>query len=240
MTTTLSPEQVAATTRVLIIEDDPSIAEAVRRVVAKQNGTGVVVSDGRNGLRNFFEERPDLVVLDIGLPGFDGFEVLRHLREFSDAYVVMLTARDEEADKVTALTEGADDYVVKPFSARELIARLQAMQRRPRAPDRHGALHLADLTIDVAAHVVHQGGTEVALTRTEFSILTALIDRRGSAMTRRQLIDEVWGAEWFGDEQVVDVHVGHLRRKLGDDAAMPRYVRTVRGVGYAAANTARA
>jgi DNA-binding response OmpR family regulator len=181
---------------------------------------------------------PDLIVLDVMLPGFDGIEVCRQVRTFTDAYIIMLTARDEEIDKVVALSTGADDYLVKPFSPRELIARVKAMLRRPRGPaappgaEPEPALTFADLTLDPAARVVLQDGTPVDLTRTEFDLLEALIMAPRAVLSRRQLTDQVWGSDWYGDDQIVDVHIGHLRRKLGDDAAAPRYVRTVRGVGY--------
>ena len=187
---------------------------------------------------------PDVVVLDLGLPGIDGIEVCRELRTFSDAYVVMLTARDTELDTVVGLSVGADDYVTKPFSPRELVARIRAMLRRPRtapayetprpgpggteAPPRvFGALR-----IDVAGREVFLGEEPVMLTRTEFDVLAALSSRPGVVFSRRQLIEAVWGESWVGNEHLVDVHVGHLRRKLGDDPAAPRYVTTVRGVGY--------
>src|SRR5271169_5197144 len=139
MTTTLSPDRVAGTTRVLIIEDDPSIAEAVRRVVAKHHGTGVVVGDGRNGLRNFFDERPNLVVLDIGLPGMDGWEVLERIRDLSDVPVLILTAHDVDEDKVRGLTSGADDFLTKPFGIQELGARIEALLRRSQLAPTTGA-----------------------------------------------------------------------------------------------------
>jgi DNA-binding response OmpR family regulator len=184
---------------------------------------------------------PDLVVLDIMLPGFDGIEVCRQLRTFTDAYVIMLTARDEEIDKIVGLSVGADDYLVKPFSPRELVARIRAMLRRPRAVAGSAAgvaeqdaapLECGALSIDTVARSVHVSGQSVETTRTEFDLLAALAARPRAAFTRRQLLDAVWGDGWYGDEHVVDVHIAHLRRKLGDDADNPRYVRRVRGVGY--------
>ena len=167
------------------------------------------------------------------LPGFDGVEVCRQVRQFTDAYVIMLTARDEEVDKVVGLSVGADDYLVKPFSPRELIARVRAMLRRPRAvPVSPSVTTVGDLVVDEESRTVTVAGAPVELTRTEFDLLATMAARPRLAFSRRQLIDAVWGADWFGDEHLVDVHVGHLRRKLGDDASEPRYVRTVRGVGY--------
>jgi DNA-binding response OmpR family regulator len=177
------------------------------------------------------------VVLDLGLPGLDGIEVCRQLRTFTDCYVIMLTARTDEVDKLIGLSVGADDYLTKPFSPRELVARVQVMLRRPRVPaPTCGAagdlLRFGPLVLDVAGREVHLDGDPVDLTRTEFDLLATLASRPKVVFTRRQLIDAVWGATWVGDEHLVDVHIGHLRRKLGDDAAEARFVRTVRGVGY--------
>jgi DNA-binding response OmpR family regulator len=160
--------------------------------------------------------------------------VCRRLRTFTDAYVVMLTGRQEEIDKLIGLSVGADDYVTKPFSPRELVARIRAMLRRPRAA-RAGAgvrLTLGDLVIDTGAREVHVDGREVELTRIEFDLLSAMAERPRVALTREQLLQLVWGPGWFGDDHVVDVHVSKLRQKLGDDPSAPRYVKTVRGVGY--------
>lgn len=199
--------------------------------------------DGVTAVQVARELDPDVVVLDLGLPGQDGLEVCRALRTFSDAYVVMLTARADEVDTLVGLSVGADDYMTKPFSPRELVARLRAMRRRPRtpvsAPDRGAGAatseqrSLGPLTIDVDGREVWLDDEPVALTRTEFDLLAALSARPHMVFTRRLLIDEVWGPSWVGDEHLVDVHVLHLRRKLGDDAATSRFVRTVRGVGYA-------
>jgi DNA-binding response OmpR family regulator len=184
-----------------------------------------------------------VVVLDLGLPGIDGLEVCRQLRTFSDAYVVMLTARDTEVDTIVGLSVGADDYVTKPFSPRELVARIRAMLRRPRsvsppvAPGGAGSSELpprvfGPLSIDVASRQVFLDVEPIPLTRTEFDILAALSSRPGVVWSRRQLIDAVWGEPWVGNDHLVDVHVGHLRRKIGDNPADSRFVLTVRGVGY--------
>jgi DNA-binding response OmpR family regulator len=180
---------------------------------------------------------PDLVVLDLGLPGSDGIEVCRGLRTFSDCYVLMLTARADEVDTLIGLSVGADDYVTKPFSPRELMARVRVLLRRPRrAPvavaESPTVLRVGPVSIDVDAREVRLDGELVDLTRTEFDVLATLAARPGRAFTRRALIDEVWGPGWVGDEHLVDVHVLHLRRKLGDTADAQRVVRTVRGVGY--------
>ena len=184
--------------------------------------------------------RPDLIVLDLMLPGFDGIEVCRQVRTFSDCYIIMLTARDDEVDKVVGLSVGADDYVVKPFSPRELVARTKALLRRPRTMDTENptsesdtdTITLRQLRIEPLARHASSGAVALELTRTEFDLLTTLCRNPRQVLSRRQLIDTVWGREWFGDEHLVDVHIGHLRRKLNDDAAEPEWIRTVRGVGY--------
>ena len=169
-------------------------------------------------------------MLDLMLPGMDGLEACRRIRSFSDAYVVMLTARTDELDKIVGLSTGADDYITKPFSPRELVARIRAMLRRPRLPaaDPAAPPRFGELELDQAAREVTVGGRPVALTRLEFDLLATLAERPRVVFTRRQLLDHVWGEDWFGDEHVVDVHVAKLRRKLGD----PDLVRTVRGVGF--------
>jgi DNA-binding response OmpR family regulator len=228
-----------ATVRVLVVDDEVPLAGVVASYLLREGYTVEQAHDGPAAVAAARTHNPDLIVLDVMLPGFDGIEVCRQVRTFTDAYIIMLTARDEEIDKVVALSTGADDYLVKPFSPRELIARVKAMLRRPRTPAVAGpgaeaepALTFADLALDPAARVVLQGGVPVELTRTEFDLLAALIVSPRAVLSRRQLTDEVWGSDWFGDDQIVDVHIGHLRRKLADDAATPRYVRTVRGVGY--------
>jgi len=224
--------------RVLVVEDETALARVVGDYLRREGFDVDLAHDGPSAVDIARRERPDLVVLDVMLPGFDGIEVCRQLRQFSDAYVVMLTARDEEIDKVLALSMGADDYVVKPFSPRELIARVKAMLRRPRTTDGPPGttpappLRVGGLEVDPEARTVDVDGQLVDLTRTEFDLLAAMAARPRAAFTRRQLIEAVWGEDWYGDEHVVDVHVGHLRRKLADDAARPRFVRTVRGVGY--------
>ncbi len=224
--------------RVLVVDDETALANVIAGYLHREGFDVDLAHDGLSAVDSARTHRPDLVVLDVMLPGLDGIEVCRRLREFTDAYVIMLTARDEEIDKIVGLSVGADDYLVKPFSPRELIARIRAMLRRPRATapdaDRAGAvvLTVGDVDVDVESRRVTRAGTPVDLTRTEFDLLAALAGRPRAAFTRRQLLDEVWGPGWFGDEHVVDVHVAHLRAKLGDDAAEPVYIRTVRGIGY--------
>jgi DNA-binding response OmpR family regulator len=168
------------------------------------------------------------------LPGLDGIEACRRIRGFSDAYIVMLTARTAETDKIVGLSTGADDYVTKPFSPGELMARVRAMRRRPRAtrPDQARVRRFGDLVVDPAAREVRRGDEAIELTRLEFDLLDALSERPRVVLSRRQLLQRAWGADWLGDDHLVEVHIANLRRKLGDDPRSPRYIRTVRGVGY--------
>ncbi|WP_024795007.1 response regulator transcription factor [Tomitella biformata] len=224
----------------MVVEDEASLAMLVASYLERDGFEVAIAGDGHDALNLARQFDPDVVVLDLGLPKLDGVEVCRALRTFSDAYVVMLTARAEEIDTVIGLSVGADDYQTKPFSPRELMARIQAMMRRPRA--RTGApagmarprevRTFGDLSIDIDAREVAVGDATVSLTRTEFNVLAALSRDPSIVLTRTRLIAAVWGPSWVGDEHLVDVHIGHLRRKLGDDATVGRYVRTVRGVGY--------
>lgn len=230
--------------RALVIDDEAPLAEVVASYLKREHFEVTVRHTGAEALDVAREVDPDVVVLDLGLPGIDGVEVCRQLRTFSDAYVVMLTARDTEVDTIVGLSVGADDYITKPFSPRELVARIRAMLRRPRTVGRpdSGAGSLNDeileprefgpLSIDVAGRQVHLDSESITLTRTEFDILEALSSRPGVVWSRRQLIDAVWGQPWVGNDHLVDVHVGHVRRKLDDDPAEPRFIATVRGVGY--------
>ena len=224
--------------RALVVEDEVAMAAVVGSYLEREGFEVTLSHDGLDAVRRAREVDPDIVVLDLGLPGQDGIEVCRQLRTFSDAYVVMLTARTDEVDTLVGLSVGADDYMTKPFSPRELVARLRAMLRRPRpigsapAPERSDTRTFGSLTIDPTGRDVWLGEETVPLTRTEFDVLAALSARPRMAFSRRQLVDAVWGETWVGDEHLVDVHIGHLRRKLGDDATEPRFIRTVRGVGY--------
>ena len=226
--------------RVLVVDDEQPLARIVGSYLQAEGFTVALAHDGPSAVEAARAGDPDLVVLDVMMPGFDGVEACRRIRAFSDCYIIMLTARDEEIDKVVGLSVGADDYLVKPFSPRELVARVRAMLRRPRtrpaAQEPAGAERLAAAGLIVDTESRKAWGArdelELDLTRTEFDLLAALAASPRRAFTRRQLIDEVWGADWFGDEHIVDVHIGHLRRKLGDSAADPTYIRTVRGVGY--------
>ena len=223
--------------RVLVVDDEEPLARLVAEYLTRAGFDVGLAPDGLTAVQLARATEPDVVVLDLGLPGLDGIEVCRQLRTFTDCYVIMLTARTDEVDKLIGLSVGADDYLTKPFSPRELVARVQVMLRRPRVPAPAGGaagdlLRFGPLVLDVAGREVHLDGDPVDLTRTEFDLLATLASRPKVVFTRRQLIDAVWGATWVGDEHLVDVHIGHLRRKLGDDAAGARFVRTVRGVGY--------
>ena len=226
--------------RALVVDDEAALADVVSSYLTRERFEVTVCHTGAEALAVAREVDPDVVVLDLGLPGLDGLEVCRQLRTFSDAYVVMLTARDTEMDTIVGLSVGADDYVTKPFSPRELVARIRAMLRRPRAvpvalvapAGEAPARIFGPLSIDVGSRQVFLDGELIPLTRTEFDILAALASRPGVVWNRRQLIDAVWGEPWVGNDHLVDVHVGHLRRKLADDPADPRFVFTVRGVGY--------
>ena len=220
--------------RVLVVDDEAPIIELVRAYLEREGMDVIAASDGQTGLDLIRDRSPDVVVLDVNLPGLDGFEVLRSARTFSDAYVIMLTARAEEIDRIVGLSVGADDYLVKPFSPRELVARIRALLRRPRVstdastqPWRAG-----DLTVDLRRRAVTLRGSPVLLTMIEFDLLATLIREPGVVYTRQQLLDRGWGADYVGAEHVVDVHLANLRRKLGDNAARPTYIDTVRGIGY--------
>jgi two-component system response regulator RegX3 len=182
--------------------------------------------------------RPDLILLDLMLPDGSGYDVCREVRRTSQVPIIMLTARGEEADRVIGLELGADDYVVKPFSAREVAARVRAVLRRATAapsapsPATDVAIEVSDVRLDPATRSVTRGGASVDVTRKEFEVLRLLMASAGSVVTRERLIDEVWDTNWFGSTKTLDVHVSGLRKKLGDDSAAPRYIHTVRGVGF--------
>lgn len=211
--------------KILIVDDEPPIVDLVRGYLQREGFKVMVAEDGLTAVDVVRAEQPDVVILDLMLPGMDGIEVCRQIRTFSDAYVLMLTARSEEIDRIIGLAVGADDYLVKPFSPRELVARVKALLRRPRlaapAPVRQ------DLVVDVARRSVTAHGRTVALTTTEFDILATLARDPGVVISRSQLLDRVWGPEFVGDDHLVDVHVANLRQKIGEG-----FIDTVRGVGY--------
>jgi DNA-binding response OmpR family regulator len=234
----VSTEGDAPVAQVLVVDDEKPLAGMIAAYLSRDGYATRLAYTGPDAVAAVREATPDVVILDLGLPGMDGVEVCRTIRTFSDCYIIMVTARQDELDKVIGLSVGADDYITKPFSARELMARVQAVLRRPRThPGTTPHLEepprvFGDLRVDTAGREVRVAGKLIDLTPTEFDILATLTARPKLAFSRQQILDEVWGESWIGDDHVVDVHVAHLRQKLGDDPAAPRYVRTVRGVGY--------
>ena len=223
--------------RVLVVDDAPEFIEILVPVLEREGYCTEVARDGEDAIETARSFSPDVIVLDLGLPKLDGVEVCRKVRAFSDAYVLMLTARGDEVDRVVGLEVGADDYMTKPFSARELVARVRAMLRRPRqAPEPGAALtetfrrRFGSLEVDPLGHVVRVEGEEVQLTRIEFDLLETLTSKPAMVFSRALLRERVWGPEWFGDDHVVDVHIANLRKKIDQDGES--HVRTVRGVGY--------
>ena len=218
--------------KILVVDDEPSILNLVSSYLKAEGYEVLTASDGTSGLKSARAFKPDLIVLDVMLPGMDGIELLSRLRRESDVYVILLTARTEEMDKVIGLTVGADDYVTKPFSPRELVARVKAALRRVQAGTgsgvEGGVLSFRRIHIDANARVVKVDDYPIELTSVEFDLLKALAENRGRVLTREQLLEKVWGGEYFGELRVVDVHLGHVRQKLG----IPELIVTVRGVGY--------
>jgi DNA-binding response OmpR family regulator len=221
--------------RVLVVDDEATIRDILRRYLTAEGFDVAEASDGNDALRQFEVRRPDVVVLDVMMPGMDGLEVLRRLRTTSEVFVILLTAKAEEVDKLVGLSVGADDYLTKPFSPRELVARVRAVLRRQRdalTSNADDTMSFSGLVIDRARREVYRNGAPVELTALEFDLLAELAASPGRVYTRRQLLEHVWGWDYVGDERVVDVHVRNLRRALGDDASAPSIVATVRGVGY--------
>jgi DNA-binding response OmpR family regulator len=220
---------------VLVVDDEEPIRSLVGTYLRDEGFEVVEAATGEAAVERIERRVPDLVILDVRLPGIDGFEVLRRIRKHSDVYVIMLTARTEETDKLIGLEVGADDYVTKPFSPRELVARVKAVLRRSRRagadPEAEPAV-FDGLELDTARHEVRVDGEPVDLTPIEFELLASLTSAPGRVFTRGQLIERVWGWDFFGEERIVDVHIGNLRKALGDAADAPRFVATIRGVGY--------
>ncbi|MEE2031994.1 response regulator transcription factor [Rhodococcus chondri] len=218
---------------VLVVDDEPHIRRVLRGYLEADGFDVTEAATGTQALTLVQSGRPDLVLLDIRLPDLDGLEVLRRIRAFSDVYVVLVTARAEEVDKLVGLAGGADDYITKPFAPREVAARVRAVLRRARGTGNATSRVAVDgLTIDPDSREVSVDNTPVQLSALEFDLLLALAQAPGRVYSRRQLLEKVWGGDFFGDERVVDVHIRSIRRALGDDAAAPRFVGTVRGVGY--------
>ena len=219
-------------TKILVIDDEPSITNLVSAYLKAEGYEVYTAADGNAGLKAARAYKPDLIILDVMLPGMDGLELLSRLRRESDVYVLMLTARTEETDKLVGLSVGADDYVTKPFSPREVVARVKAALRRMKTDAGSGTprdvLSFKHVLINVNARTVLVDDVAIDLTAIEFDLLYALAENRGRVLKREQLLEKVWGGEYFGDMRVVDVHLGHVRQKLGNDDL----ITTVRGVGY--------
>ena len=220
-------------TSVLIVEDEESLADPLAFLLRKEGFEATVVADGPAALAEFERAGADIVLLDLMLPGMSGTDVCKQLRSRSSVPVIMVTARDSEIDKVVGLELGADDYVTKPYSPRELVARIRAVLRRGVEPDlAPAALEAGPVRMDVERHVVLVNGAPVALPLKEFDLLEYLLRNAGRVLTRSQLIDRVWGSDYVGDTKTLDVHVKRLRAKLEPDPANPKYLVTVRGLGY--------
>ncbi len=217
---------------VLVVDDEPMVLEVLARYLAAEGYAVSTAADGEEALERFAEDGPDLVVLDLMLPKIDGYEVFRRIRERSTTPVIMLTARGDETDRIVGLDLGADDYVTKPFSPREVVARIRAVLRRTGAEEDRGPIRHGDLEIDGERREVRLRDEPVRLTRKEFDLLHHLASRPGVAFTRTQLLEEVWDFAWDGDSSTVTVHVRRLREKIEDDPSSPRHIVTVWGVGY--------
>jgi two-component system alkaline phosphatase synthesis response regulator PhoP len=218
--------------KILVIDDEPSIVNLVAAYLKPEGYEVFTASDGIAGLKAARAFKPDLVVLDLMLPGMDGIELLSQLRRESNVYVILLTARTEETDKIVGLSIGADDYITKPFSPRELVARVKAALRRLQpgtgAASDHQILAFRHVRIDIGAHQVTVDDNPIELTAVEFNLLKSLAEARGRVLSRDQLLEMAWGGTYYGEKRVVDVHLGHIRQKLGSES----YITTVRGVGY--------
>jgi two-component system alkaline phosphatase synthesis response regulator PhoP len=221
-----------AAAKILLIDDEPSIHNVVTAYLKAEGYDFLSAMDGSGGLTAARTFKPDVIILDVMLPGMDGIELLANLRRESNVYVIMLTARSEETDKIVGLSVGADDYLTKPFSPRELIARIKAALRRIQTTntptDITSTLNFSHIRIDPSERRVWVEERLIDLTAVEFDLLVALAQHHGMVLSREQLLEKAWGYDYFGDTRVVDVHIGHVRQKLGDD----RFIETIRGVGY--------
>jgi two-component system alkaline phosphatase synthesis response regulator PhoP len=219
--------------KILVVDDEAEIVRLVRAYLERAGFAVVAASEGREALAVFRHERPNLVVLDLNLPGLDGLDVCRAMRRDTDVPIIMLTARLEETDRLIGLELGADDYVVKPFSPREIVARVRAVLRRAEAaPPRPEVVSAAGVTLNLTQRTASADGRPLDLTTLEFDLLALLVEHPGQVFTRLQLLDRVQGNAYEGYERTIDVHIKNLRKKLGDDPQNPRYIETVRSVGY--------
>jgi two-component system, OmpR family, response regulator RegX3 len=226
---------VATRRTVLLVEDEESITAPLSEALSREGFEPVIAGTAAEALELASSRSPDLVLLDLGLPDGSGLDVCRELRSRSTVPIIMVTARGEETDRIVGLEVGADDYVVKPFSAREVVARIRAVLRRTAAPPPAplgDVVELGDVRVDRARRTAALGGQPLELSRKEFDLLQLLVDNAGTVVKRERLIDEVWDTNWFGSTKTLDVHVSGLRKKLGDDPSTPRYIHTVRGVGF--------
>jgi two-component system, OmpR family, response regulator RegX3 len=220
-------------TRVLIVEDESSIVEPLGQHLAREGFEPTIAASLAEARDAFARVGPEVVLLDVMLPDGDGRDLCREIRAGSDAIIVMLTARGEEVDRIVGLELGADDYVVKPFSAAELVARIRAIQRRgSAAAARRGPITIGDLSLDPASRQVTKAGGIVELAAKEFDLLHLLMSRAGEVVGREEIMDRVWDPHWFGPTKTLDVHISWLRKKIEDDPVAPRYISTVRGVGF--------
>ncbi|MGF7058824.1 response regulator [Brassicibacter mesophilus] len=224
--------------RVLVVDDEEHIVELIKFNL-ENNGYDVIVAfDGKQALERAKEEKPDLIILDLMLPIIDGIDVCKKIKnddEIGNVPIIMLTAKSDEADKVIGLEIGADDYMTKPFSVRELMARIKAVLRRSvdvKQPEPDKVIKIGDIIIDDEKHEVLKGGKKLELTLKEFELLRILAQNRGKVLSRNLLLDEVWGYDYFGETRTVDVHIRHLRKKIEDNDRNPKYIETIRGIGY--------
>ena len=225
---------------ILLVEDEPAIAEPLAETLEREGFHLQVAGTAADAVDAATSLRPDLILLDLMLPDGSGFDVCREVRRDSQVPIIMLTARGDEADRVIGLELGADDYVVKPFSAREVVARIRAVLRRAdgsRAQAGDGVVEVGEVRLDSARRSATRSGEPLELSRKEFDLLALLMREAGSVVTRERLLDEVWDVNWFGSTKTLDVHVSALRKKLGDDPNEPRYIHTARGVGFRFAGT---
>jgi DNA-binding response OmpR family regulator len=218
---------------VLVVDDETPLRDLIRAYLERDGYTVVEASTGKEALSAAALHNPDIIVLDLMIPEIDGTEVCRRIRDSSDVYIIMLTAKADEVDRVVGLEVGADDYLTKPFSPRELMARVRALLRRPRAQVAIvRVLRFGDLTIDVDGHEVRVGNEVITLTATEYRLIALLASTPGRMYSRAQLLEHVWGSSYYGDDRVVDVHIANARRKIQENSTSQPFVETVRGAGY--------
>ena len=222
-------------TKILVVEDEESVLDPLELLLTKEGYSIITARDGKEALEKFDQSSPDLILLDLMIPEISGTQVCRQIRSKSSVPIIMLTAKDTEVDKVVGLELGADDYIVKPYSKAELVARIKAVLRRQKAETQSGDLGLISagpVSIDIDRHLVTINGSTISLPLKEFELLEFLARNKGRVLTRTQLIDRVWGSDYFGDTKTLDVHVKRLRAKIEKDPANPVYIQTIRGLGY--------